>query len=376
MWSFTPAARAALAGEHTAVSRVDVWHGGAPSGVTLEVLGGSVSVDADRPVRRNLGARLVDPTGALSTGDVDDLLDPYECEIVPYRGVRTPAGDELAPQGVFGLTGRRVSDSPDGLLIELTGQDRAMGYQGPMASALAIPAGTPLEVAVRRLLATRHPGVTLRALATGITVGPLLYGPDVDVWAEAQRLATAAGARLFHDRTGEAVLARSGPASTTPTAALLEGGGLLLDVQRTEDSDTVANIVVAESTDGAIRAVAEDTNPTSPTYAGGRYGRRVVTVRNPHLHSVAQAQQLATARLVHELGRSETTALTAVPDPALDVEEIITVHRPRSGLRHRALLVATLDLPLAVTEPMRIGARRTILAADGAVLAPAAVTAP
>jgi hypothetical protein len=396
MWDWSPEARAALARGHDWAGRVDVWHSGQPV-YTLDVVGGVVSAEAGRPVLRNLSCTLVDPTGQLSRGDVDDLLDPYECEIAPWRGVRVPRAslvpnegfgvqpfgasgfggvehatsgrhDELAPLGVFGLTSRSVADSPDGLTITLTGQDRAMGYQGPMSSALAISGGTPVEDAIARLLSTRNPGLSFLALDTGFTCGPLIYPPESDVWAEAQALAESVGARLFHDRTGQCVLALAGPASDRPVAVYEERGGLLLSVSRAEDSDTIRNVVVAENPSGTIRAVAQDDDPTSPTYAGGRYGRRVVTVVNQHFSSVAQAQQAATTRLAYELGRSETVNFTAVVDPGLDVDEVVTVHRPRAGLDRRGVIVASVDVPLAPDEAMNVGCRQSRLAADGRIL--------
>lgn len=376
MWSWTPQARQALAGSHTAVSRVDVWHAGQPV-YTLAVTGGSVSNDSTRPVLANLSADLVDPTGQLSRGDVGDLLNPYDCEIAPWRGVRlldpstiTGHRDELAPLGVFGLTSRDVSDGDQGLTISLTGQDRAMGYQVPMASALAIPGGTPVEEAVIRLLSAVNPSVSILAMVTGYTVGPLLFAPDIDVWAEAQKLAASVGGKLFHDRTGQPVFTPAGPASRNPVASYSEGDGLLLSVDRQEDSDTIRNVVVAETPDGSIRAVAEDSDPTSPTYAGGRYGRRPVTISNTYYGSVQQAQQAAYARLAYELGRSETTRITMVPDPGRYVDEVITVHRPRAGLIQRAVVVATTDIPLAADQDMTVGCRKSVITVDGRVLDP------
>lgn len=53
-----------------AVSRVDVLHSGAPVH-TLAVTGGSVSIDATRPVRSNLACALIDPTRALTRGGAE-----------------------------------------------------------------------------------------------------------------------------------------------------------------------------------------------------------------------------------------------------------------------------------------------------------------
>lgn len=375
-------AEAALLRGHTAVSRVDVLHDGKVA-YTLTPTAGSVAVEADAPVRRSLSCSLVDSAGSLTRadletlipdpslieGNVGDPLNAYECEIAPYRGVRVAGVDEFEPLGVFRLTGRVLTDSDAGLTIRLTGQDRAMGYQVPMSRPLPINAGTPVESAIQKLLAMVQPGVTVLSMRTGHTCGPLLFEPDINVWAEAQKLAESVGARLFHDRTGRCVLAPAGTASDRPVARYAEGDGLLLDVDTSEDSDTIRNVVVAENEDGSISVEVADNDSTSPTYHRGRYGRHVYPLKNPHIHSIAQATQAATARLAYELGRSETVKVTTVVHPGRDVDEVITVHRPRSGLVDRGLVVATLDIPLSVTDAMSIGCRESRLAQDGRVLA-------
>ena len=195
----------------------------------------------------------------------------------------------------------------------------------------------------------------------------------MDVWAEAQKLAQSAGARLFHDRTGQVVLALAGALSDRPVARYAEGDGLLLDVNRKEDSDTIRNAIVAENADQSIQVEVSDTDPTSPTYSRGRYGRRVYTLKNPYFSSVRQAEQAAATRLAYELGRSETVSFTAAPNPGLDVDEVVTVHRPRAGLVDRGLVVATLTVPLNIVDgdawaPMNVGCRQSRLAQDGRVL--------
>ncbi len=373
MWGWSPEAWAALHGGHTAVTRVDVWHSGRHV-YTLSATGGSVKAETGSPVSRSLTATLVDPTGRLSRSDAGDLLNAYECEIAPYRGVRLADDrDELCPQGVFGLTGKTVADGDDGLTISLVGQDRAMGYQGPLGRAVAISAGTPIETAIRQLLTTLQPGLAMNTLKTGFTCGPLYFGSDMDAWAEAQKLAQSAGAKLFHDRSGQLVLALAGSLSDRPVARYAEGDGLLLDVSRAEDSDTIRNVIVAENADQSIQVEVADTDPTSPTYARGRYGRRVHTLKNPYFGSVRQAQQAAATRLAYELGRSETVSFTAAPNPGLDVDEVITVHRPRAGLVDRGLIVASLTVPLNIADggtwaPMQVGCRQSRLAQDGRVL--------
>lgn len=375
MWPWSDPAEIALSRGHTAMTRVDIWHSGRPVYSFPTVTGGSVSCASDRPVRRNLpGCTIIDASGELSQVEIKDtLLDPYIAEIAPWRGVRYLDANgnkvtEWAPQGVFGLTGRDVDDTPDGLTIQLTGQDRAMAYQGGMSSALAISGGTPIEDAIAALAVTRQPGVAMSAMSTGYPTGPLVFTPDIDVWAEMQKLAESVGGVVYHDRVGQMVFALRGPTNDNAVAAYAEGDGLLLSANRAEDSDTIKNVVVASTPDGRISVRVADDDPFSPTYAKGSYGERVFPLVNPHFSSVTQAQQAATARLAYELGRSETVTFTAVVDPGLDVDEVVTVHRPRAGLTQRGVVVASTEVPLSCEEAMSVGCRQSRLAPDGRVL--------
>lgn len=369
MWPSSGATRNQLAQSHTMCARVDVLHGGKPV-FSLSPTAGSTTAQAGRSVMRNLSGTFADPTGSLSGGDIEDLLSPYECELAPYRGVllvpSDPATAVWAPLGVFKPTGRNAGG--DGQ-VDVTGQDRAIVYQGPMTGALAIAGGTPIEDAISRLASTRQPGVQVHAWVTGFTCGPLLYPPDIDVWAEMQKLAQSVGGWCYHDRVGELVFAPLLPTSTLPVARWAEGGGLLLSASRQEDSDTIHNVVVVQNSDKTITAVAEDLDPTSPTYSRGRYGRRVAPViTNEHVSSLEQAQQAANTELARELGRSETAKVTIVPDPTLDPLDAAVVHRPRVGLVERTLIVDSLEVPLTAGDAMTVNFRKYILTRDGSTL--------
>lgn len=377
MWSqFTDPALAAMSGGYELLSRIEIWHSSSPVYV-LEAIDGQVEAVADRAVRRNLSCSLVDTTEKMTRGDVDDLLNPYDCELAVFTGVRYTASvlgvpvtyEEFSPQGVFGLTGRNVQDTPDkGVTISVDGQDRTIGYQVPMSSVLSIAAGTPVEVAVEKLLLRVNPGLALDAMVTGFTCGPLIFKPDIDVWQEASDLAKSVGAVLYHDRQGNPVLGPAGPPSMSSVASYEEGDGLLMSLTRSEDSDSIKNVVVAESKNGLIHVEVADLNPLSPTYAKGQYKRRVAPLISQHFSSIAQATQAALAQLDYELGRQETVAFTCIPNLELDVNEVISVDRPRSGLVQRGLVTASTTLNLSVKEKMSVKCRSSVLAQDGRVL--------
>lgn len=371
-------------GSWTSLARVDVLHDGRPV-ASLAVADGQSRAEAGRSVLRSLAATLVDPTGReLTTGDVRDLLDPYECELAAWRGVQLMDSSTLsasyapnarhsavwAPLGVFRLTDRQLTG--DGA-VEVIGQDRAIVYQGPLISPLPIDAGTPVEEAIYRLLSARNPGVVFaQTWITGFTVGPLLFPADSNVWAEAQTLAKSVGGWLYHDRLGGLNFASILPTSDRPVMRFAdEPGGRLVRAERSEDSDTIRNVVNVVSAKaglgGVIQAVVADTDPASPTYARGRYGWWPVTVSNQHVGSLEQAQQMGAAELARRLGRSETVNGTVVTDMRLDPLDVVTIHRPSAGLEERGMVIASLATPLRAAE-MPLGLHRSIRAQDGRIV--------
>lgn len=372
-WAFSGPARNELTQSHTAASRVDVIRGG-QAVFSLAVVSGSVNTEAGRSVLSNMSSVVIDSTGQLSGSDANDLLNPYNCQVAPYRGVYVPSTGkyEYAPLGLYQLTGRTVSG--DGS-ISLVGQDRSIIYQGAMTASLAIAANTPIESAIQQLLITRNRALQMRTWITGFKCGPLIFAPDIDVWKEAQTLAASVGGHLHHDRRGLLVF-KPTLGHPRPVRTFSVGDGILLGTTRTEDSDTIHNVVTVEQEAGsAIRATVADTNPASPTYYLGKYGRRVVTIQNPHVSTVLQAQQAARTQLVYELGRSESVTITVVPDPTLDVMESITVNRPTADLANRGLVIESTTVPLGVTEAMTITCRKFILTENGQqVDAPQALT--
>lgn len=370
MWSMSGAAHQLLGQSHTMNAKIEVLRSDQPV-YTLVPYSGTINTGAGRTIMRNLGATVIDPTGRLGGGDIDDLLSPYDCEVKPYRGVLTPAGTEWVPQGVFRLTARNVVG--DGQ-VQITGQDRAMIYQGGMPGQVVMGYGTPVEKAIQTLLGTRRPGLQMVSWATGYIVGPLIYQADIDVWGEATKLAQSVGGWLWHDRVGVLHFSPLTPRSLTAVARYTGGDpGLLLDVNRKEDSDNIHNVVIVQNASqqtqsGAaviISAMAADTNPASPTYWKGRYGTQVKVITNQTVTSQQQAQQAAAVALVTELGRSETASISVVPHPGLDVQDPVVVNRPTAGLVNRTLIAQEITLPLTAKDAMTVNFRKYILAEDG-----------
>lgn len=350
MFPLTSAGQVVQGQSHQRVVQVQVLHGGrAVAELAGAVLSGSVDSQADQPILRSMSLTVVDESGHLSKTDVGEVLSPYDAEIRLLMGVVLPSGrPDVVPLGVFRLASTSVEDGPEGLVVALTGQDRALGYRVPLPGPVTIPAGTPVEKAIRLLLQRVNGAMRYSPWMTGRTVGPLLYEADSEAWDSALTLAESVGGWLFHDRNGGCVLAPYAGA-LSPTVQRFDK--TLLSVSRSEDADGIRNSVVVQSAEsgvGKITATAEDTDPQSPTYVLGRYGRRQRTITNPHVGTPAMAVQAAQARLVRELGRSQQVTWRCVPDVQPDPGDSAIAHRPRAGLFERKLIVAGTSLPLNV----------------------------
>jgi hypothetical protein len=81
-----------------------------------------------------------------------------------------------------------------------------------MKSALAIAGATKRGVGDREVAGAGESVADAAGDGDGSHGGAAAVSSrTIDVWAEAQELATSVGARLYHDRTGRCVLLPAGP---------------------------------------------------------------------------------------------------------------------------------------------------------------------
>ncbi len=380
MYPLGAAGQVLISRSHTMATRVQVLHGGRPVHELSvyqpadqatdrgRVMACEVTADADQPILRDLSLSLIDPDGDLSLTDAGELLSPYDAEIKPWSGVLLPSGiADMVPHGVFALTGAKVSDGPRGVTVDLKGLDRAKTYRVPLPGPVTIKFGTPVEQAIGLILSRVRGDFTWTPWQTGVTVGPLLFDSDDEAWDTALTLAESVGGWLRHNRDGKCELSPWLNTTTTSTQRFAE---TLLSVEKDEDSDTIHNSVVVQSSNtgvGLIRVTVEDTDPKSPTWVLGRYRRRQMTITNPHITTYAQARETGRAELVRELGRSGTITWTCPPDPQTDPGDVPTVHLlPRYN--NRRVVVARTSYPLDVQGVMTVTGRRSVIAQDGGTL--------
>jgi hypothetical protein len=225
----------------------------------------------------------------------------------------------------------------------------------------APPGGATFYSEFTRLVASILPVVIDPGLANRTISASLLWERDRD--KALTDLCDAWPARWYVGDDGAAHVAAPYAAVTsasTPDLTLTDGAlGTVVARARSGERGALYNVSVVDGKtgdDGAAgpHAEASVTDPASPIRAAGPYGRVTRFYASDLIETTPQAQATADNRLITyaTAGRSET--VTAVPDPSVQLGDVVTVYT-RDGDKFTGR-VLTLDVPLTPDDaPMSIG---------------------
>lgn len=359
------------AGSQLITSRAELWRSGVRL-ATLDVVGGSVSVDSRRATRRTITADLVDRVGTLVPADADGALVPTGVQLLVWRGIRLPDGTtEEVPLGTFRLTEPQIEATADGVRISVDGADESVTVQAArLTTAWTIPAGTPAGAAIVALLADRHPTLPTRDdTSPSVVIGSstvIPAGADSDPWQACLDIAAQLGLDLAIGPDGVAVI-RPLVTSDVPVVDYQRGpDAVLLRVSRKLSVDTTySGVVVASETDDSetaspIHAEAWDVDPGSPTYHLGQFGRKPYFITSHLITTLEQAQATADAQLPQVTGIMDVLEWEQVVNPALDAGDVVSLVDP--DVKVNALLtIVALDVPLTAEGTMTAVTRSRIM---------------
>ena len=329
---------------------------------TVSPIGGEVTIDSRRSVRRQCSLEFVDTDGTLvPTNNISSVLLPYNREVMIYRGIQYQDGtEELVPLGVFQLTTVEISDSPQGVKISVQGSDRSLRVSKAkwVNHNFYIDDATAKETAIAEILKDRYPNVKTDFPATG-QVTTLIYptlDQSSDPWKEALKIAESAAMDLYFDENGTARM-RPIPDPDLGQALVEYTDGedsVLTQLGRNLSSDESYNHVVytGEGTNLTIGVIGEafDDNPSSPTYVT-TYGSVPIFKSSPNILTVAEAQEAARAELKKVLGAAEKISWDQIVNPAHDVYDLVKIVRSASGV-DSTLMLDSISIPLAATSTM------------------------
>lgn len=306
--------------------------------------------------------------------------DLWTCQAPIPKDLLVPSNKayELIPCGVYRITEVSIEEDTDGnVVMTIKGSDLSLVVQknswtGPVTVArnpYVIPveaisffditpeqtyvASTIME-AIKILINNRWPthpafgppsfnfsGVSDQPIVDAVIMGSSYNGGTMgqSPWQDIAALATALGAELFNDATGAFVVRTVPDPNGQPSVwSFLDGdGGLLTKITRSINIDKTINFVIATGeavgTTVPLRAEAIDNDPTSPTYYQGPMGRILGRESGrKQLYTLQQVQNAANTYLNWFVGADEQVSIECLPNPALDVADVITVRRKNVGV--------------------------------------------
>ena len=358
--------RTAISTSHTVVSKAEIWATDQKLD-DIDIESGSVEISTSSAIRRTCKVNLVtDRTNNNLVPDNQfDLLNPFGNEIRLYRGVKfSDATEEYIPLGVFVITDVSISDTNDGVSIELSGEDRALIVsRNKWTSPYQLTTGT-LETSITNLLLNRYPEVVTSFPTTNVTINQVILGAENenDPWKDAVEICELVGFDLFFDATG-VVTMKQFPTldGTSPIATFEEGNGTTVtslnrSISTKETFNGVIYYVEGSNVSTPIRVEVWDEDSGSPTYRYGKFGQVPTFISTNLLNTSAAAITAATLLLNTYIGAQETINWEGLVNPALDVQDIVYVKAVGAKV-DRIVILDTLTIPLSPNEVMSASAR-------------------
>jgi hypothetical protein len=344
-----------------------------PTGTEVEVTGGQVIQDASADIRSVLDVTV---NGYQKWPRFSgSLLAPYGNELFVERAVVYNNFREWIPLGYFRIDTPEQQIIPDGP-IRIAATDRMSGI---IDGKLTEPA---------QFLSTETFGSVVEELVTAVYPDAVIEWDDDTkddtinrtIIAEEDRykflndLVTSVGKIWYWDNRGVLVI-KNVPSVDDPSVWTVSSGegGVLVAMDRQLTRKGVYNAVVATGeaadTETPSRAIAYDNSPVSPTYYFGRFGPVPRFYSSPFLTTNAQCLSAARSILTKGLGLPYNINFSAVPNPALEPYDVVTIKYPT---RQRSIdkftethVVDSITIPLTATSPITAATREQSLVLIG-----------
>ncbi|MGH3095559.1 MAG: DUF5047 domain-containing protein [Streptosporangiales bacterium] len=354
-----PELLAAVRSDHGIAARARVVPPGQtgtdPDGDEIDVYAGDVEADSTAQIRCTLD--LTTSAADWSPRPRESMLQPYGNEVFVERGVE---GVDLVPLGYYRIYD---VDAPVDGTLRVAGQDRMSALvEAKLTATVQFKATATVAGVFDRLVHEVLPAVEVafdyqvgadelgRSMVAGDPEDP---DSDNDRYQFLADLATSRGKVMYFDEAGR-LRVTAAPRIDVPVFAVDAGPkGVLLDDTRSLSRQGVYNGVVAtgEGADAKepVRALVVDTNPGSPTYWDGDFGKVPKFYSSPKLKTSSMAVDAAATLLGQNIGLPYSVDFAMVPNPALEVLDPIEItHRGGTAERH---LIKQLTLGLTAADP-------------------------
>jgi hypothetical protein len=261
-----------------------------------------------------------------------DILTPFGTRVEVELGLELLDGSvSSVPFGTYEISSSRTRTEANQRVVEIgliDISDRIERYR--FETSLTVAAGTDLGNVINAVV-TNRTGINPNVSLVGVSLGSArVFGLDAGTapWSELLDVLNGFSRTAWFDRVGHIQVG-----TVTPDPAGAYPLDLLTSISADYDTRP-PNVIVArgEAQDGTppVQAVALDSDPSSPTYAGAGpgtspYGRVTEFFSSPLILSVAQAQAAADTLLAQNIGAGATYTLVRPYDPTITAGDVVAV---------------------------------------------------
>lgn len=329
-----------------------------PDGTDIPIFDDSdVQLDANASIRATLD---MTTDGALWDDDPDGLLNPYGTEIHVSRGIEFGGGErEWVSQGYFRIYAIEQDDAPRNGPIHIEARDRMSGIiDARLEAPIQFIAETAVATVFDTLVLDVYPtaDIVFDFDAEAVTF-PGSHIAEQDRYGFLLDVVKALGKVMYWDYEGRLrVEDAPSPSIESVVCDVTHGrNGVLVSMSRARSREGVFNaVVVTGETPGdqpAVRAVARDVSPMSPTYWFGDFGKVPKFYSSSFITDVGQAAACGSALLARNLGLPYSVAFGMVPNPALEPLDVVRVTY-RDNARAELHVLEKLTIPLTAAGAM------------------------
>jgi hypothetical protein len=370
MWAgLTSSARDILTRSHRVSARIRLF---GPTGSQFEPIllsGGQVTIDATAQVRRSAQI-YCDPN--LWPRSPFDLLAPFGSYGYIDYGIGLPDGTTLwVPLGKYFLDQnqrQRPVNSNTYLTVTLSDQTSRI-IEDRATSPIQTLSGATCASEIARIIQLTDPSIYVYDSTGDTTVAPQIVISQ-DKWQDGiQVLADAIGSEVFTLQDGSGFIIRKTPTILDAPVWTVEcntPNSSVITTSETVDRANVYNQFVVSGilSDGtvSVTAIVQDTDPNSPTYIGGSFGKRTRYYSSALITTSAQCIATGTSFLNQVKGYAVNPVLQVLTNPALDAGDCIWYVEGASQPVNA--IIDKLVIPLDVTDTMEIDFRAYQLPAE------------